>query len=322
MNIDTLARTSGDVAAPTTDQLAAGRHRLEAAIGAADGRVAAVRRSRPPRRWGISALAGTAAAGVAVLVVPLLSAGPASAEEVLLAAADAAGQQVDVAADAAYWHVTSEVDYPTTEPFQREVWQGRSGETVLRDEMLAAEAAAAAGDDTLDPSLVRTEGLGQPATFTVGGDSLTWADLDGLPTDATELKAVLTEKVRGHESGEDNELWESITGLLRESPASPALRRALWQVAATMPDVELLGTMTDAVGREGTAIERDQLDQGWYRVVYILDPTDGTLLETRNIEADGTVAYRSTELSREASATAPAAQAPLCGPDSESGRSC
>ena len=72
------------------------------------------------------------------------------------------------------------------------------------------------------------------------------ADLDGLPTDATELKAVLTEKVRGHESGEDNELWESITGLLRESPASPALRRALWQVAATMPDASGCRSMSIA----------------------------------------------------------------------------
>lgn len=322
MNIDTLATTSGDVVSPTSEQLAAGRQRLETAIGAADVRVAAVRRNRRPRRWGISALAGAAAAGAAVLVLPLLSAAPASAEGVLLAAADAAGQQVDAAADAAYWHVTSEVDYPNTEPFQREIWQGRSGETILRDEMLAAEAAEAGGGGALDPSLVRTEGLGQPAMFVVGGEPLTWADLEALPTDAAELKEVLSEMVRDHQSGEDNALWEGVTGLLRESPASPELRRALWQVAASMPDVELLGTMTDSVGREGTAVERNQLDQGWYRVVYILDPSDGTLLETRDIEADGTVAYRSTELSREASATAPAAQPPLCGPGSESGRSC
>lgn len=322
MNIDTIATTSGDVVSPTPEQLAAGRHTLEAAIDAADVRVAAVRRHRRPRRWAISALAGAAAAGAAVLVLPLLSAAPASAEVVLLAAADAAGQQVDEAADAAYWHVTSEVDYPNTEPFQREIWQGRSGETILRDEMLAAEAAEAGGSGALDPSLVRNESLGQPATFNVGGEPLTWTDLDALPTDAAELKEVLSEKVRDHQSGEDNALWEGVTGLLRESPASPELRRALWQVAASMPDVELLGTMTDSVGREGTAVERNQLDQGWYRVVYILDPSDGTLLETRDIEADGTVAYRSTEISREASATAPAAQAPLCGPESESGRSC
>lgn len=322
MNIDTIARISGDVVSPTSEQLTAGRHRLEAAISAADVRVAAVRRGRRPRRWGISALSSVAAACAAVLVGSLLSVAPASAEGVLLAAADAAGGQADEAADAAYWHVTSEVDYPDTEPFRREIWQSRTGEAVLRDEMLAAQAAAATGAGTLDTSLVRTESLGQPATFDVAGEPLTWADLDELPTDAAALKDLLSEKVSDHPSGEANELWESITGLLRESPASPALRRALWQVAASMPDVELLGAMTDSVGREGTAIERNQLDQGWYRVVYILDPTDGTLLESRAIDADGTIAYRSTELTRGASATAPSPDAPPCGPGSESGQSC
>lgn len=319
MNLDTLARSAGHVPGPDPDQLSTGRRRLDASIDAAGKRVTAARRGRRPRRWGISALAGTAAAGAALLVVPLLGAGPASAEEVLLAAADAAGQQVDRAAGAAYWHVTSEVQRPDTEPFRRDIWQARSGETILRDESLAAEQS---GNGALDPGVIRTESLEQPATYVVGGEPLTWDDLGELPTDAVELRELLEEMVRDHPSGEDNELWEGVTGLLRESPASPALRRALWQVAATVPDVELVGAMTDSIGREGTAIERDQLDQGWYRVVYILDPTDGTLLETRNIAADGTVAFRATQLTQVPTETAPTPQAPRCGPGSESGRSC
>lgn len=321
MNLDTLAKRAGDVTDPTPDTLITGRHRLDDAIDAAGARVTAVRRRRRPRRWGISALTGAAAAAAAaaVIAVPLIVATPASAEEVLLAAAEAAGQQVDEAAGAAYWHVLSEVDYPETEPFQREIWQARSGESILRDEAIAAEAA---GESALDPALVRSESLGQPAAFVVGGDPLSWQDLEALPVDASELEALLRAKVSGHPSGEENELWESITGLLRESPASPALRRALWQVAASMPDVELVGTMTDSAGRQGTAVERNQLDQGWYRVVYILDPADGTLLETQDIEADGTVVYRSTQLEQGPSDTAPAAQPPRCGPNSEAGLSC
>lgn len=326
MNLDTLAKAAGDVAEPTPDNLAAGRYRLDGAIDAAGMRVAALRRGRRQRRWGISALVGAAAAGV-LLAVPLFTAGPASAEGVLLAAADAAGRQADVAAGAPYWHVASEVDYPTTEPFRREIWQARDGQSILRDEMLAAQAAAAAGTSTLDPALIRTEGLVnegpvQSAIFVVGGEVLTWQDLDALPTDATELGAFLREKVSGHQAGEDNELWESVTGLLQESPASPALRRALWQVAASIPDVELVGAMTDSAGRHGTAVERNQLDQGWYRVLYILDPADGTLLETQDIDAEGTVVYRWTLLEQGPSDTAPAAQPPLCGPGSDSGRSC
>src|SRR4051812_46071752 len=131
MNIDTLAKTTGDIDFPTPERLAAGRHQLDVAIHAADVRVTTVLRRRRRRRRGVSALAGAAAAAAtAVFAMPLFPAVPASAEEVLLAAADAAGQQVDEAAGAAYWHVTSEVDYPYTEPFRREKWVSRSGESI------------------------------------------------------------------------------------------------------------------------------------------------------------------------------------------------
>lgn len=322
MNLDTLATVAGDIADPTPDDLMAGRHRLDLAIDAAGVRVGTLRRTRRQRRWGISALAAAAAVTAAVIAVPLLSAAPASAEQVLLSAAAGAGQQTDEAHGASYWHVVSEVDYPDTEPFRREIWQARSGASVLRDELNAALAAQSAGATALDPTLIRTQSLNEPATFVVGGSPLTWADLDALPTDAAQLEAVLREKVSGHPSGDDNELWESVTGLLRESPASPALRRALWQVAAGIPGVERAGVMTDSAGRKGTAVERNELDQGWYRLVYILDPVDGTLLETLNIDADGNVIFRSTELTHEPSASAPAVQAPVCGPGSVPARSC
>ena len=48
----------------------------------------------------------------------------------------------------------------------------------------------------------------------------------------------------------DTQLWVAVTDLLRFSPASSALRRALWQIAATIPGVELIGHTTDALGRQ------------------------------------------------------------------------
>ena len=322
LNIDTLAKTVGHVPSPTAEQLAGGRNRLNEAIDALDKGIAGAGHSRRPRRLAFGALAGVAAAAVAaVIVVPLLSAAPASAEEVLLAAADAAGEEVDETVGANYWYVTSEVDYPYTDPFRREIWKGRSSDSVLRTEEFAAEAAKSAGG-ALDPALVHTETLFGPAAFPFGNEELSWGDLDQLPTDAEALEQALREKVRDHPAGEDNELWEGVTGLLLEGPLSPSLRRAWWQVAANIPDVELLGPMTDSVGREGVAIERNQLDQGWYRVVYILDPGDGTMLETRNLEADGSIEYRFTKLSQTASDSAPPAETPPCEPASESERGC
>lgn len=310
MNLDTLAARVGDVTDPSPEALLAGRHRLDAAIRAADHRVVAIRRSRRPRRRVITALAGAAAAAAALLAVPVLTAGPASAEAVLLLAADAAAQQPDEAAGAAYWHVTSEL-YHEGNTGRREIWQGRTAETVARHL------------DLTDPDHVpAVVGDGQPATFSVGGHGLSWADLDALPTDAGELGPYLRAMVKNHPAGEDNELWEDATGLLMESPASPALRRALWQVVASIPDVTLLGTMTDAVGRQGTGIERNELAQHWYRIVFILDPTDGTLLEKKEFDADGTVVSRYTFLDQGPSDTAPQADPPICGPGSLSGESC
>lgn len=322
VDLDTLAKAAGDVRAPAPEALAAGRLRLDAASSAATARVAALRRRRVQRRrWGTGAIVGAAATAVVALVLPLLTAAPASAREVLLEAAAAAGRQVDERADARYWHVASELYYPGTGTFQREIWQARVGSSVLRDEADAALAAEGTGGD-LDPALIRTEAFDTAATFVVGGEVLTWKDLDALPTDATALGQLLRDKVRGHASGEDNEVWESVAALLLESPASPQLRSALWQVAANIPGVELIGDATDAAGREGTAIERNELDEGWYSVVYVLDPSDGTLLETRNVEADGTVAFRWTLVDQGPSDTAPAADRTICGAGSESARDC
>jgi hypothetical protein len=35
--------------------------------------------------------------------------------------------------------------------------------------------------------------------------------------------------------GDAYDLWDAATGLLRESPARPELRRALWEIIATIP---------------------------------------------------------------------------------------
>jgi hypothetical protein len=303
VNEDLLTRELADL---ETDLGPVLRQRLRAVAATVDAPDRPVRRPAR-RRWVLTSLAAAAAVVTAVVVVPVVTAPGASAEQVLLVTAEAAGQQPDLAVGAEYWHVRSEVEYPGTTPFVREIWHGRTAESVLVD------AAATRG---------RVEALGGPATYGVGGHLLTWADLDALPTDPDELADLLRAQVAGHESGEENALWEAITGLLLESPASPALRQALWEVAARMPDVELLGPATDATGRTGTAIERDQTDAGWYRVVYVLDPTTGVLLERRDVDEDGTIAFRSTQLSADPSADAPVAQPPICGPGSVPEVSC
>ena len=95
---------------------------------------------------------------------------------------------------------------------------------------------------------------------------------------------------------DDSELWTIVTDLLRESPAPPALRRALWQVAATIPGVELVGGVTGSAGPPGIAVERDMTSFGWLAERYVLDPADGRLLEILDHDLAGNVGSRMTIL--------------------------
>jgi hypothetical protein len=79
-------------------------------------------------------------------------------------------------------------------------------------------------------------------------------DLSTLPTDPAQLAAMISSrKIEGGPPGPAEDFVQ-VGDLLRESDASPALRAALFKVAAGIPGVKLLGTVTDSDGRSGTAI--------------------------------------------------------------------
>ncbi|MCW2571275.1 MAG: hypothetical protein JWO88_1333 [Frankiales bacterium] len=74
------------------------------------------------------------------------------------------------------------------------------------------------------------------ALLAAGGSGITWEGLWALPTDAGALEQKLRDRINGADKGDDNsELFVIVGDLLRESPAPPALRKALWQVAANIP---------------------------------------------------------------------------------------
>ena len=293
MDLDTLLRETRDVPDASPAVLSTARAGMDASTGAAALRVNATRRAvarRRRRRVVLGALVGVAASAALVLAptLDLLGRGPggtASATETLLRAAEAAGDQQEGWADAPYWHTVSEYQDPNRDGtvYRRESWQSRDGVGILVDQGV---------DDG------ETIGLG-PAVFPAGDESLTWDELDALPTDPVELGERLRLGI-GEDSDEDHVLFGMVGDLLRESPASPALRRALWEVAARVPGITLVGDVTDAVGRQGVAVEREGQR-------YVLDPDDGRLLEeTRG--GDGFL-YRSTLLEHGPAETAPAAPA-------------
>ncbi|QDW62237.1 CU044_5270 family protein [Oerskovia sp. KBS0722] len=294
--------------------------RAEAALH----RIVTTSQDRAPRRRPTSVMrrwASLVAALLTSVAVALVATTPASAEQVLLEAAANAAKQPPPSGE--YLYMRSQVDDLYTFPYEREIWLS-SHDTVLRDESDVSFMAFYDGKDGFDPSLVRVMDLnedGEMSTFG-NGEAITWYELAALPTEPRALERHLSEGLSPSGHGDEWDLWRQVVGLLLESPASPELRRALWQVLAAAPGTELLGVMTDSVGRPVTGIEADFTQEIGQREVLFINPSDGTLLEARTIDADGTLTYRMTMLEWGYRDVAPEADPPRCGPDSVPYVSC
>lgn len=269
MNLDALLSDTATTTDPTPGTLAAARTRLDDRIQTAGVVVLAHRRRAHRRRAGLS-LVGAAALGLVLTSWSPFggtSAPEAEAAEVLMTASGAAAGQPDIAADAAYWHTVSTSRQDTAgevgTEHHREVWVSRSGPGLL-----------------LDGESDQPIGLGA-ASFTVGGSTVDWNGLDGLPTDPVALRTRLLSDIVENSRRPDDVLFTMVTDLLVESPASPELRAALWQVVSQVPDVRLVGDVTDTAGRPGVAVEQT-VDYGSHGIEtrrLVVDTNDGRLLE-------------------------------------------
>jgi hypothetical protein len=281
--LDDLLSAAGRVDEITPGGLGRGRASLATAIAApgTGGQAAPRWPARPGLRRGL-ALTGVAAAACAAAIIVPVFAGQgrpgteASAATLLLAAGSAAGAQPGGWPDAAYWHVTS-LYQRNGRTYHREIWVSHHGQSVLRDTGL--------GDAVI--SLGRGE-------FPAGGTALTWDQLYALPTDPGRLGAELRADIKGAGPDPTTELFVIVGDLLRESPAAPALRRALYDVAAAIPGVRLTGKVTDALGRTGTGVERNG-------ETLVIEPSDGALL------AENEAGFGATYVSQGPAAGAPAA---------------
>ncbi len=251
--IDHLLAETGRVDDPSDQSIARGRAVLDHALSDLPTNASTGHR-RP-------ILIGVAATAAAVVIIPVVSVGgghagvDARAATVLHQAGRAAAAQPGGWADAPYWHVASSyVRFGVTE--HRDIWLAHDGISVLHDTGLPGHEGYV--------SLGRAE-------FDAGSTPLTWDELVALPTDTDQLNATLRADIKGAGNGDDSEVFTMVGDLLRESPAPPALRKALYDVAAETPGVHVKGQVVDAAGRSGTAIERD--DQ-----ILVIDTSTGQLL--------------------------------------------
>jgi hypothetical protein len=173
--------------------------------------------------------------------------------------------------------------FSVTQPVTREAWIGLDGSGRLLQTNGTASfptpADEAAWRDAGSPGL--RNGATSDDAFAAGG--LSFVDLSGLPTDPDALLQVIEERsIVGGPPG-DAETFTLIGDLLRETYATPELRASLYEVAAGLPGVQLVGNVRDASGRPGIAVA---YDHDGARNELIFDPETAVLLGESTVVTD------------------------------------
>jgi hypothetical protein len=121
-----------------------------------------------------------------------------------------------------------------------------------------------------------------------GPQQLSFDDLSGLPTDPAVLAGVIRERAQRTDPPLPDAMFVTIGDMLRQQSAPPAVRAALYKVAAGIPGVELVGPVHDRAGRPGVAVAMTSTYSGLkQRNVLIFDERTSALLaeETVLLEA-------------------------------------
>jgi hypothetical protein len=98
-----------------------------------------------------------------------------------------------------------------------------------------------------------------------------------LPSNPDALFEQLKREATSYGDRQYAEMFVLVGDALRETNASPAQRAALYAVAARIPGVDLLGNVTDAAGRRGIAVAKDD-DVNHVRSTLVFDPRTSVLL--------------------------------------------
>jgi hypothetical protein len=256
----------------------------------AAARAALLRRTRPRRRpWWLAAPALAAAAALALILAPSHET-PATAATLLRHAADAArevaptrplkpGQYLYTRSRDAYLTTVADGPHPyaVLVPHERESWLGLDGTGWLKESSGTLQwlsehdrqAWIAAGRPDLGG-----HASSQPIGSDDGAAPMT---TPSLAADPDALFKQLERRAGGHGNGLYLEMFVEIGDALREAYTTPQQRAALYEVAARLPGIELVGARDDAAGRPGVAVAMaDTVNK--QRQELIFDPATGALL--------------------------------------------
>ncbi|MFN2589206.1 MAG: CU044_5270 family protein [Actinomycetota bacterium] len=257
------------------------------------------------RRWRVAAAVGAAAVALAIAVPVILpdgspgGAGSAEAGRVLRRLASVAGARSPQPGpepgqfvytksrdrqQCVYVVGNGESNVMFAVRSGREAWIGPDGSgrlvTTHDTVTFASDRDRQSWIDAGSPELLSDETGDE--RFEPGG--LSFVDVSNLPRDRHELLALIEKRelVGGPEG--DWETFVIVGDLLRETWAPPAVRAALYEVAANLPEVEFIGTYEDELGRVGVAVAYP-MPQG-FRQEYAFDPETAELLGERHVMVD------------------------------------
>jgi hypothetical protein len=171
------------------------------------------------------------------------------------------------------------------QPLTREAWIGTDGSGRLYETAGAIsfptdrdrDAWVAAGSPDLGGGDVADE------TYEAGG--LYYLDTSALPADPQALLDLIEERqIVGGPDG-DWETFSIVGDLLRETSVPPAVRGALYEVAADLPGVEFVGKTEDGAGRPGVAVA---YTHDGMRMEMIFDPQTAELLGENSVQVEET----------------------------------
>lgn len=280
-------------------------HAARAAMTAerAPQRVVTLPAPRTRIRWRVGVAVAAAAVAIAIALPAILPGGgpggaePAAAAALHRAALAAAKQPAAPAPQPGQFVYTRSTSvnigmwapgdgheaFSVTQSVTREAWIGPDGSGRLLQTNGTASfptpADEAAWKAAGSPNLRVGETSDDP--FAAGG--LSFVDLSGLPTDPDALLQMIEDRTIVSGPPGDAETFTLIGDLLRETYASPALRAALYEVAAGLPGVELIGDVRDASGRPGVAVA---YEHDGARNELIFDPETAVMLGESSIVTD------------------------------------
>ncbi|SCG77569.1 hypothetical protein GA0070609_5412 [Micromonospora echinaurantiaca] len=262
-----LQQLGDETGLPAAERLKPARGRLAAAMAATAAEPSAPAASTlpatPPRSrrpaWRL-VLGGVAAAGLAAAIASVLVLAPdqlggstpparADAPQVLRNAATAAlrAPDVDPRPDQ-FVYIRSQEGSEL-----RESWRSVDG---TRDGLIV-ETAAAGRTKWVVPGCRNGRAVAVKGNLVVPGETERCtpepAHRADLPTDAAAMRAFLAKNASG-ETGDANALGKDVLYYLTDSYLRPRTLAALYEAAATMPDLQAVPSAKDAAGRPGIGI--------------------------------------------------------------------